>query len=85
MCRRSCIKKKHIQILTSVFDVVIRAHDDPWARMVGDLVAELGVDLFYGPKLRLKKRLTKVAVAGVPEQKHQFVSLNCMPTPKIWF
>ena len=48
MCRRSCIKK-HIQILTSVFDVVIRAHDDPWARMVGDLVAELGVDLFMVP------------------------------------
>ena len=56
--------KKHDPILTNVFDAVIGAHDDPWARMVLDLVAELGVDLFDGPKSRLKKRFTEVAVVG---------------------
>ena len=53
--------------------------------MVGDWVAELGVNLFDGPKSRFKKRLTKVAVAGVMEQKQPLVSLNCMPIPKVWF
>ena len=56
--------KKHDPSLTNVFDAVIGAHDDPWARMVLDLVAELGVDLFDGPKSRLKKRFTEVAVVG---------------------
>ena len=55
-----------------------RAHDDPWARMVLDLVADLGVDLFDGPKSSLKKRFTEVVVVGVLEQKRQLVSLNCM-------
>ena len=63
----------------------IGAHDDPWARMVGNLVAESGDVLFNGPKSQLKKRLTKVALAGVLEKKQQLVSLNFMPTPKVWF
>ena len=50
-----------------------------------NLVAELGVDLFDGPKSRLKKRLTEVVVKGVLEQKKQLVYLNCMPTPQVWF
>ena len=75
--------KKHDRILTNVFDAVIGARDDPWARMVGDLVAELGVDLFDGPKSRLKRRLTEVAIKGVLEQKRQLVSLSCMPTPQV--
>jgi len=41
--------KKRNPILTNTFDAVIGACDDPWARMVGDLVAELGLDLFEGP------------------------------------
>ena len=77
--------KKRDRILTNVFHAVIGAHDDPWARMVGDLVAEMGVDLFDGPKSRLKKRLTEVAIKGVLEQKLQLVSLSCMPTPQVWF
>ena len=77
--------KKHILILTSVFDVVIGACDDPWSRRVGELVAELGVDLFYGPKLRLKKRLTKVAVAGVPEQNISSCLLTACPPQKSGF
>ena len=77
--------KKRDLILTNVLDGVIGVHDGRWARMVGDLVAELGVDLFDGPKSQLKKRLSKVEVAGVLEQKQQLVSLNCMPTPKVWF
>ena len=53
--------------------------------MVGDLLAELGVELFDGPKSRLKKRLSEIAVKGVLEQKRQLVSLSCMPTPQVWF
>ena len=79
------MRKKRLQILTNVFNAVIGARDDPWARMVGDLVAELGVDLIDGPKSRLQKSLTIVALAGVLEQKQQLVSLNCMPNPKVWF
>ena len=57
--------KKCDKILRNVFESIIRAHDDPWVRMVGDLVSEeLGVDLFNGPKSRLKKRLTEVAGGG---------------------
>ena len=82
---REIMHKKHDKILTNVFDVVIGACDNQWARMVGDLVSELGVDLFDGPNSKLKKRLTEVAVARVLEQKQQLTSLNCMPTPKVWF
>ena len=53
--------------------------------MVGDLVADLGIDVFDGPKSRLKKRLTEIAVQGVLKQKRRLVSLNCMPTPLVWF
>ena len=77
--------KKRDPILSSIFDAVIGARDDPWARMVGDLVAELGLDVFEGPKSRLKKRLTETMINGVLEQKRQLVSLNCMPTPQVWF
>ena len=77
--------KKRDPILTNKFDGVIGARGDPWARMVGDLVSELGLDLFEGPKSRLKKRLTETEIKGVPEQKRQQVSLNCMPTPQVWF
>ena len=76
------MRKKRLQILTNVFNAVIGARDE---RMVGDLVAELGVDLIDGPKSRLQKSLTIVALAGVLEQKQQLVSLNCMPNPKVWF
>ena len=31
--------EKRNPILTNVFDTVISAQDDPWLRMVGDLVA----------------------------------------------
>ena len=79
------MRKKRLQILTNVFNAVIGARDDPWARMVGDLVAKLGVDLIDGPKSTLQKSLTIVALAGVLEQKQQLVSLNCMPNPKVWF
>jgi len=78
------LHKKCDPILTSVFDAATAAHD-PWARMVGDLVSVLGIEAFDGPKSRLKKRLTKVEVQGVLRQKKQFVSLNCMPTPQVWF
>ena len=78
------LHKKRDPILTNVFDAATSAHD-PWARMVGDLVSELGVGVFDGPKSRLKKRLTEVAVQGGLRQKRQFVSLNCMPTPQVWF
>ena len=77
--------KKRDPILSSTFDAVIGARDDPWARMVGELVAELGLDVFEGPKSRLKKRLTETMINGVLEQKRQLVSLNCMPTPRVWF
>jgi len=78
------LHKKCDPILTNVFDAATAAHD-PWARMVGDLVSELGIEAFDGPKSRLKKRLTEVAIQGVLRQKKRFVSLNCMPTPQIWF
>jgi len=77
--------KKQDPILSGTFDAVIGARDDPWARMVGDLVADLGLDVFEGPKTRLKKRLIQTSIKGVLEQKRQLVSLNCMPTPQIWF
>ena len=77
--------KKRDPILSSTFDAVIGARDDPWARMVGELVAELGLDVFEGPKSRLKKRLTETMINGVLEQRRQLVSLNCMPTPRVWF
>ena len=83
MCGKSCIKRD--PILSSTFDAVIGARDAPWARMVGELVAELGLDVFEGPKSRLKKRLTETMINGVLEQKRQLVSLNCMPTPRVWF
>ena len=57
----------------------------PWAMMVRDLLAESGVELFDGPKSRLKKRLSEIAVKVVLEQKRQLVSLSCMPTPQVWF
>ena len=79
------IHKKRDHVLSNVFDAVIGARDDPWARMVGDLIAELGADIFDGPKSRLKKRLTEVAKKGVLAQKRLLTSLNCMPTPTVWF
>ena len=63
----------------------IGAHDDPWARMVGNLVAELGDVLFNGPKSQLKKRLTKVAVAWVPEQNISSCLLTACPPQKSGF
>ena len=77
--------KKRDRILSNVFDAVIGARDDPWARMVGELIAELGADIFDGPKSRLKKRLTEVAIKGVLAQKRLLTSLICMPTPTVWF
>ena len=53
--------------------------------MVGDLIADLGINVFDGPKSRLKKRLTEITVQGVLKQKRRLVSLNCMPTPLVWF
>ena len=44
----------------------------PWARMVGDLVADLGIDVFDGPKSRLKKRLTEIAVQRGLEAEEAF-------------
>ena len=79
------IHKKRDRILSNVFDAVIGARDDPWARMVGELIAELGADIFDGPKSRLKKRLTEVAIKGVLAQKRLLTSLICMPTPTVWF
>ena len=78
------LHKKCDPILSSVFDAAIAAHD-PWARMVGDLVSELGFEAFDGPKSRLRKRLTEAAVRGVLGQKNQLASLSCMPTPQVWF
>ena len=52
---------------------------------MGTYVADLGIDVFDGPKSRLKKRLTEIAVQGVLKQKRRLVSLNCMPTPLVWF
>ena len=78
------LHKKCDPILNQVFDAATAAHD-PWARMVGDLVSELGFEAFNGPKSRLKKRLTEVAIQGVLRQKKRFVSLNCLPNPQIWF
>ena len=71
------LHKKRDPILSNVFKAV--------TRMVGDLVADLGIDVFDGPKSRLKKRLTEIAVQGVLKQKRRFVSLNCMPIPLVWF
>ena len=60
------LHKKRDPILSNVFKAV--------TRMVGDLVADLGIDVFDGPKSRLKKRLTEIAVQGVLKQKRRFVS-----------
>ena len=54
--------RKRDPILFGIFDAVIGARDDPWARMVGDLVAELVLDVFEGPKTRLKKRFTETSI-----------------------
>ena len=64
MCGKSCIKRD--PILSSTFDAVIGARDDPWARMVGEPAAELGLDVFEGPKSRLKKRLTETMIKRGP-------------------
>ena len=48
------LHKKRVPILTNVFDAVTAAHD-PWARMVGDLVSELGVVVFDGPKSKVEE------------------------------
>ena len=67
------LHKKRDPILTNVFDAATSAHD-PWARMVGDLVSELGVGVFDGPKSRLKKRLTGSGTRGVEAKEAVCVS-----------
>ena len=73
------MNKKRDPILSSTFDAVIGARDDLWARMVGEPVAELGLDVFEGPKSRLKKRLTGTMIKGVLERKDSWCPLTVCP------
>ena len=82
---RKLMHKKRDKILTNVYGAVIEASDEPAGGMVGDLVAELGVNLLNGSRSRLKNRLIKVSGAGVQKQKQLLVWLSCMPIPKVWF